>query len=568
MTTQRALNEQPFDVLVVDDQPMIFEAVRRMLAGDTRVRVHGCRLATEALTRATDLQPAVILQDLKMPDGDGLDLVATYRATPALEGCAVVVLSGTTDPTVKALAFERGANDYIEKLPPASEFIARVHHHAQASMALVARNTAMRAIEEKDRELLIRNAMLDEANDRLKRANQELVVDLGTQRKKVEALAAAGSELAQIQDLDLLLITILNEAAHFSGASSGAVFVKEGEELRVATTYEHGSARASSARTPRTCVDRATVIGSTAVTGHALRVGRDSNTDHTSGIRLRDRSVAGVLIAADGVLSTSPTSLLVLPIVRTETVLGVLALFDAGDADGFGSDDERLLRHFSALAAVAIERAQAARALLMRMVQMAALRDPKETGEHVQRVAEISAILFEAWAAAHNIPSDVKARQLDQLRYGAMCHDLGKVGISDAILKKPGKLDDAERQAMQRHCEIGVQLFSGLRSAEDETAAAIVHCHQERWDGAGYPRQLRGEEIPLAARIVAVADVYDALGSRRSYKDPWPREKIEALFREEAGKHFDPEISQILLDQIEAVERVRDTFVESDSAGS
>ncbi len=566
MTTEAALSEQPFDVLVVDDQPMIFEAVRRMLSVNKRVRVHGCVRATEAVARATALLPAVILQDLHMPDGDGLDLVSTYRATRSLEGSSVVVLSGTTDPAVKAQAFERGANDYIEKLPPAREFVARVHHHAQASMALVARNATMRELEDKDRELLIRNAMLDEANDRLKRANQELVVDLGTQRKKVEALAAAGSELAQIQDLDLLLITILNEAAHFSGASSGAVFVREGEELRVATTYLHGSAAASSNRMPRTAIDRSTVIGSTALTGHALRTHNESGAEDSPVIRLRDRSVAGVPIAVDGILPGSPTSLLVLPIVRSETVLGVLALFDAGDESGFAADDERLLRHFSALAAVAIERAQAARTLLMRMIQMAALRDPKETGEHVQRVAEISAILFDVWATAHGLASDVKARQLDHLRYGAMCHDLGKVGISDVILKKPGLLDDAERQTMQRHCEIGLELFSGLRSPEDEAAAAVVHCHQERWDGEGYPRQLRGEEIPLVARIVAVADVYDALGSRRSYKAPWPREKIEAFFREEAGKHFDPEIAHILLDNFDAVERVRDTFIEADTA--
>jgi putative two-component system response regulator len=108
---------------------------------------------------------------------------------------------------------------------------------------------------------------------------------------------------------------------------------------------------------------------------------------------------------------------------------------------------------------------------------------------------------------------------------------------------------------MKRHTEIGARLFAGLRTDFDESAAEVALAHHERWDGKGYPRGIAGEAIPLFARIVAVADVFDALSSKRAYKDAWQREKITALFRDEAGRHFDPAMAGLLIEhQIEAEE--------------
>ncbi len=522
-----------FDVLVVDDQPMIIEAVRRALVVEPRARVHGCLRAADAIGRARAIAPAVILQDLNLADGDGLSLVEQYRLDASLRECSVVVLSSTVDPLVKARAFAVGAADYIEKLPPAAEFVARVRHHALASRALSERNRAMAALEAKDEELQRRNAQLDEANARLKEVNQELVVDAWSQRQKVEALASAGSGLANIQDLDVLLQTILAEAAGFASATSGALFVAEGSELRPAAIYQEGIARPAPARGCKTPIDATTVVAEVAMRGKAVRDGR-----------------AG----------------LVLPIARGSSVFGVLSLADARDDDGFSLEDERLLRNFADLAAVAIERAQAARSLIFRMVSMAALRDPSETAGHVQRVAGIADILFESWADARELSSAQRASQRDLLRIAAILHDVGKVGIADAILKKPGKLDAGERASMERHAEIGSELFSGLRSDLDECAAEVALCHHEKWDGTGYPRALAGDEIPLFARIVAVADVYDALASVRAYKDPWSRDRVLALFAQESGKHFDPEFANILCRRIDEVERVRDAFADAPTA--
>lgn len=548
VVTTPAITDDGYDILVVDDQPMIIEAVRRLLLVDPRARVHGCQSAACAMAQAVALNPAVILQDLTMPDGDGIDLVTQYRGAPELAECSVVVLSATEDAQVKAQAFACGASDYIEKLPPPAEFIARVQHHARASRALAARNRATAQLEAKDRELQERNALLDEANARLSRLNQELVVDIGQQRQRVAALASAGARLAEIQDLDLLLSTILEESARFLGAKSGAVLVCEGDALRATTVYSKGRAQIAPARVALIPFDAPLVVATVARERKAIRLNSISNSL--------------LAPAIDGLLESPATSLLVLPIARGEQVLGVLALFDGSELGGFSAEDERLLQHFSGLAAVAIERAQAARSLLFRMVAMAALRDPSETAGHVQRVAGVSEILFEAWLKAHETDPVSHTSQRDMLRIAAILHDVGKVGIADAILKKPGKLDANERSEMEQHSRIGSGLFSGFRSDFDDCAAEVALCHHEKWDGSGYPRGLKGDSIPLFARIVAVADVYDALGSRRAYKDPWPREKIVALFRDEAGRHFDPDLAAMLIENIESAERIRDALVE------
>ncbi|MCE2881407.1 MAG: response regulator [Planctomycetaceae bacterium] len=544
---------QPYTVLVVDDQPLIAEAVRRILAEDPSADVQSCTRAAEALARAVALRPAVILQDLAMPDGDGLELVERYAWQAELAETAVIVLSATQDPVTKAEAFSRGAEDYIEKLPPRQEFLARVQHHAAAARALRERNAATRALERKEAELSARNAMLDRANARLKELNAELVVDLGEQRQRVEALSAVGAELANIQDLDLVLVTILEEAAVFSDAASGALFVREGPMLRCVALRSNGRSRIAARTLAPVTIGAETAVGEVAASGDTIAL--DEAQCELVG-RARPR------LAPDGMLPAAPRSALLLPVVRGEEALGVLALCDGGHEGGFGAEDARLLRNFAGLAAVAIERAQAARNLIFRMIAMAELRDPTETAGHVQRVAGISELVYDAWSARRSIAPVDRARQRDLLRIAAMLHDVGKVGIPDAILKKKGKLDDAERAEMERHAEIGAGLFSGVRSDLDMAAADVALCHHEKWDGSGYPRRLSGDAIPLFARIVAVADVFDALASRRAYKEPWPRERILQLFESEAGRHFDPELAAILVERMPEAEEIRDLHPE------
>ncbi len=164
------------------------------------------------------------------------------------------------------------------------------------------------------------------------------------------------------------------------------------------------------------------------------------------------------------------------------------------------------------------------------------LRD-QETEGHTQRVTELAIRLAEQIG--------VTGEEIAQLRRGALLHDMGKLGVPDRILLKPGPLTDEERELMRQHPQYAYDMLSPV--AYLRPALDIPYCHHEKWDGTGYPRGLKGEEIPLAARLFAVADVWDALRSDRPYRAAWPRAKVIEYLREQAGTHFDARIVEAFL---------------------
>lgn len=176
----------------------------------------------------------------------------------------------------------------------------------------------------------------------------------------------------------------------------------------------------------------------------------------------------------------------------------------------------------------------------------------KETGNHVRRVAEYSKILA--------LKYGLKEKEAEMLRQASPMHDIGKVGIPDAILKKPGLLTEQEREVMNSHAKIGFDMLSASSRPLLKTAATVALEHHERWDGTGYPNQLKGEEIHIYGRITAVADVFDALGSDRCYKKAWDDERIFQLFKEESGKHFDPTLVNLFFQNIEEFLVIRKKF--------
>ncbi|MEP2703990.1 MAG: DUF3369 domain-containing protein [Roseibium sp.] len=179
----------------------------------------------------------------------------------------------------------------------------------------------------------------------------------------------------------------------------------------------------------------------------------------------------------------------------------------------------------------------------------------RETGNHVKRVAKISKII------AKN--SGMSKRDIEILKHASPLHDLGKIAIPDSILNKPGKLDAEEWELMQTHTDVGYHMLADSRREILRVGAMISKEHHEKWDGTGYPNGLAGEDISIEARITAIADVYDALASDRCYKKAWPLDKIDDLFREESGRHFDPELVKILFENIEEIRQVRDKYVDA-----
>lgn len=214
-----------------------------------------------------------------------------------------------------------------------------------------------------------------------------------------------------------------------------------------------------------------------------------------------------------------------------------------------------VLQTFSNMIGLAIDRAQMAQQLLrtqhatiITLSTLAEYRDV-DTCEHVVGVASMTTEI--AYMLAHE-NSEIDASFLEQVGLASILHDTGKVAIPDSILLKPGPLDVDERREMEQHTVLGYDmLISAARRTDDNglltMSAQVARHHHERFDGKGYPDGLRGEEIPLAARIVALVDVYHALVGKRSYKLPWPQEKALELIRSESGHHFDPRVVDALV---------------------
>jgi len=176
----------------------------------------------------------------------------------------------------------------------------------------------------------------------------------------------------------------------------------------------------------------------------------------------------------------------------------------------------------------------------------------KETGNHVKRVAGYSKILALAYG--------MDEAEAEMLKQASPMHDIGKVAIPDAVLNKPAKLTEDEFMIMEQHARLGYEMLKHSKRPLLLTAATVAYAHHEKYDGTGYPRGLKGEDIHIYGRITALADVFDALGSDRVYKKAWDDEHIFDLFRSERAKHFDPKLVDLFFDNIEEIIAVRETY--------
>lgn len=388
-------------------------------------------------------------------------------------------------------------------------------------------------------------------------------------------------ELNQIKDLDVMLDAILGRAREFCRADAGSIFLIRNGCLRF--SYVHND---TLFREDRRALHKAvysgfdmpindkSIAGYAALTGETLviddvyTIGDDvpytfnQSFDRSSGYRTQ--SVVAVP------LKTS-----------RDKVVGVLQLINALDKQGrvapFGELGRLYSVYFGHSAASAIERTQMTREIILRMIRMAELRDPKETGAHVNRVAAYAAEIYQRWARKRGVESDEIKRLKSLLRLAAMLHDVGKVAVSDLILKKPGRLDEQEYAKMKYHTVHGATLFLDAKSDLDIMAREIALTHHERWDGEGYPGLcdvglgedspigppgINGEDIPIWGRITALADVYDALCSTRVYKPPWPEEKVLATLMKERGRQFDPELIDVFFEIYDVILAIREAFKE------
>ncbi|MEA3229061.1 MAG: response regulator [Campylobacterota bacterium] len=184
-----------------------------------------------------------------------------------------------------------------------------------------------------------------------------------------------------------------------------------------------------------------------------------------------------------------------------------------------------------------------------------------ETGGHIKRMSHYSKLL----ASLDGLDDD----ECELVLYAAPLHDIGKVGIPDKILLKPGRFVDDEFETMKMHAELGAKMLEGADEFPVLKAGHIIALqHHERWDGKGYPHNLKGEEIHHYARIVAIADVFDALSSKRCYKEPMPLDKVLSIMKTDSGTHFDPHLIELFLNNIDKFLEIKEQYKDDDNAHS
>lgn len=270
----------------------------------------------------------------------------------------------------------------------------------------------------------------------------------------------------------------------------------------------------------------------------------------------------------DRITGYQTRSVLAVPLKgRDGRALGVFEVLNKSKG-AFNDEDEGLLRILATMAASFIENATLYDDLrrshletIYRMALVAEYRDQEDTGKHLRRMSRFSGILASAMGLSYTDSEDI--------RYASPLHDIGKVAIPDSILRKPGKLVPEEYDEMKRHTIYGSQMLANAESRLLRLAAKIAIAHHEHWDGSGYPYALKGEDIPIEARIVSVADVFDALLAKRVYKKGWTTEEAVTYIKEQSGKLFDPQVVDKLVlcfDQLIAARDEENAKIVSDQA--
>lgn len=399
------------------------------------------------------------------------------------------------------------------------------------------------------------------------------------QKEDIINFLAINEKISHIKDVDSLLDRVLLEARSICNADAGSIYLIKDNKLSFEYVQNDTLMTGDSSSNKYIYEKREIAINNESIAGYVA-----ANKIH---LRINDVYRLGNNVpytfnrSFDESASYHTQSVLTVPLITSrEKIIGVMQIINAKDTHGkvmpFSPEVELLVNLFANQAAIAIERAQMTRSIILRMIKMAELRDPEETGSHVIRVGAYSTEIYKKWAQKKGYAKDDIDKMVDLLRPASMLHDVGKVAISDTILKKQAPLSDEEFNHMKLHTVYGAILFNDRNSEWDDMAAEIALNHHEKWDGTGYPGYVnnfanlpeklpvkpgkRNQDIPVTARIVSLADVYDALMSIRSYKKPWAENEVIHHIQSQKNFHFDPEIVDVFLDVYDVIKAIRNKY--------
>ncbi len=375
--------------------------------------------------------------------------------------------------------------------------------------------------------------------------------------KRFSQLIRIGIALSSERRLPKLLDLILSEARAFTHAEGGTLYLRKGNVLVFWVVQNEVLQKRDphfkrSLKNHTLSLDLSSLCGQAALEGNVLNIPDVSKKSETEADRKRQEF--------DRLNQYQTRSMVVIPLSTPQgETIGVMQLINARTEQGqvipFDPSLEELLRALASQAAVAIQNTQLNEELhlsyqdtLQRLAVAVEHRDDA-TAMHIHRMSHYSALI----AQAYGLPED----QVEEIRLASPMHDLGKIGIPDAVLLKPGSLTPDEFEVMKNHPRIGAHILGNSRMGVLKLAETIALTHHEKFDGTGYPQGLKGDAIPLAGRIVAVADVFDALMTKRCYKPAFSLEVATDIIVKGSGTHFDPAVVNAFMsvhDKIKALQ--------------
>jgi putative nucleotidyltransferase with HDIG domain len=544
-------------ILIVDDQKQNLYLLNTLLRG------HGYQVM-EATNGAAALElarvdpPDMIISDILMPVMDGFSLCQEWKKDEQLKNIPFVFYTATyTDPKDEEFALSLGAARFIVKPVETEEFISileQVIAEVESGVLAVPQasiqeeltyyrmynESLIRKLEDKMLQLEIVNRALEQDITQRKQAEVEItrLFDESQRRlKQVEALHSIDLTISASMDLYMTLNILLKHVESLLNVDAADILllIPNSQQFKFSAGrgfrtngMERTSVRPVTSFAGRAALERKTVVVSGGLVAQA------------------DRDFSK-MYEREGFIAYAGA-----PLIAKGQIKGVLEVYHRS-VHHSESEWLHLLETLASRAAIAIDNAQLFNDLQQSNLELTLaydatiagwsramdLRD-KETEGHTQRVTDLTLKLARAMG--------INESQLTHIRQGALLHDIGKMGVPDNILLKADQLTDDEWAKMRKHPELAHEMLSSIRYLQP--ALDIPYCHHEKWDGSGYPRGLKGEEIPIAARIFAVADVWDAITSDRPYRKGWSREEALEYIQEQSGKYFDPQVVEEFLELI------------------
>ncbi len=496
-------------VLVVDDDQALRALFRLMLERE-RFVVHDASDGLEALEKLATLEPDVILMDVRMPNMDGLVCTQRIKANPAFRDVPIIMVSGEDDQAHVMAGLEAGAEEYIAKPVKRQEFVLRVQ-----AMTQLHRNKS-----------------------ELARSNQVR----GEQARSMGLLFELSRSLAAAQSTAEVVERSIAATAELTGCRRISIMLpnRGGTHLLVSGAIGLNDELIKKIRVP---------IGQ-AIAGRVFATG-ESTVFETSGteVDLNGCYDSGLFVSVPLVSQALAVG---------DRVVGVVNVTERQSHQPFEDRELEYLDLVCNMTATSIEQLQgrlarehAHASIVTGLAKLAEYRDA-DTGEHLERVTRYAIMLAEELRKKKRFVALIDDRFIEDLRQAMPLHDIGKVAIPDAILLKPGRLTREEFEIMKQHPEVGAKAIQAVIQKAPEAgflnmAKDVARGHHEWVNGTGYPQGLEGDGIPLAARIAAVADVYDALTTERPYKEAFSHRKSVNIIMENAGTQFDTDVVDVFL---------------------